>query len=151
MVLRHSSRRNDPLWPQRDVRAHVKCAEQRIERNGLAEELVEAGIDRAHSIVKAGAAGEGDQSHTEQCRVGPNATCRLEAIHVRHIEVKERGVRFDRFAEFYGLEAIRARINLRSGLPKHRMDSSPEQFVVFGPDKFEFTRREHHKTFAGRS
>jgi hypothetical protein len=64
---------------------------------------------------------------------------------------KKSCVGLDRFAEFHGLDAVRARIDFNACVAQHGVDGAPKKLVVVGPDEFEFTRCEHRRSFAVRS
>src|SRR5207344_1105634 len=63
------------------------------ERDGLGEVVIEAGLPRAHPVVRLNPAREGHEKEALQRRLGPQTACRLVAVESRQAEVEDRDVR----------------------------------------------------------
>ena len=149
--LRQSLLPGGALRVYRAVRSgHVKRPEQCVERDRLAQELIERRIESAHAEIETRPSGDRYEPHAEQRRIHSKATRRLESVHMRHVEIEERGVRPDRLAELDSLDAIGARVHFDAGVPQHRVECDPKQIIVVGQDELAFTGREHVGTFAAR-
>ena len=121
------------------IAVHVKRFEQCGEPDRLTQVLIEAAVDRAHAEVEAVAAGDRNQPHAEQCRICSKVTCRSEPIQIRHLEIEQRGIGLDRFAEFDGFDAVCAWEDFDASVSEHRENRSAEEIVVLGVDESEFT------------